>query len=79
MCVRACNGLMITGYSKSEDLRYSSREILETLNGYSKYKKQFNSLRGMKGILNYFIIMEKICKPTDNFVQIMNGKTSLDM
>ena len=50
MCIKSCGGLMITGYTKSDEhYDYSKEEIQKTLNAYNKFKKKFKFPRGIKG------------------------------
>ena len=49
VCIKSCNGLMITGYSKFQFEDYSKKEIKKTLDAYNDYKKHFNTFRGIQG------------------------------
>ena len=50
MCIKSCEGLMITGYSKLEFDHYSQNNIQNTLRAYKDYKKWFKFPTGIKGI-----------------------------
>ena len=49
-CIKSCEGLMITGYSKLEFDHYSQNNIQNTLRAYKDYKKWFKFPTGIKGI-----------------------------
>ena len=48
-CIKSCEGLMVTGYSKQEFDDYSKDYIQKTLTAYKNYKKWFKFPRGIKG------------------------------
>ena len=49
ICIKSCEGLMVTGYSKQEFDDYSKDYIQKTLTAYKNYKKWFKFPRGIKG------------------------------
>ena len=73
-CIKSCNGLMITGYSKQEFDKNALETIENTVNAYKNYKKWFKFPQGIKGsiftCITFLVIIHK-----SNF-QTMNGRTN---
>ena len=53
-CIKSCNGLMITGYSKQEFDKNALKTIENTVNAYKNYKKWFKFPQGIKGSIRCF-------------------------
>ena len=50
MCIKSCNGMMITGFTKSELNKYPEENIQKTLIAYEHYKSSFQFPSGIKGL-----------------------------
>ena len=56
LCMKSCDGLMITGYTKFDFNEYSRKEIQSTIKAYRNYKKWLKFPKGIKGIYFFMII-----------------------
>ena len=71
--MKTCSGLIVTGFSKSNE-RKTIENVLPLIEPYNQYKKITNYPSGYSGMVSDMLII--LFFSNNNYIQITNGKTT---